>query len=203
MILSTKIDAFLYIAVLCRSWMTGPLDRRPLCHSRLIKDGARRSCAAPRRSHATTTISKASELTSAGHQGTNEIQRDILRNEHGSSGFLGIHLDFKKLPKSLRVAIDSSPLEDAGRVEDTINLLGHAVRKVAMCAADLLGWPLARVAEEAGIPVLLEASIKVALDLEWSVPDAKTRPSTSSSSRSTRSTPGCATRSPRRCLDRR
>jgi hypothetical protein len=43
-----------------------------------------------------------------------------------------------------------------------------------MCAADLLGWSLERVAKEAGIPVLLEASIKVALDLEWSVPDAKT-----------------------------
>lgn len=82
--------------------------------------------------------------------------------------------DFKKLPKTLRVAIDSSPLEGAGRVEDTINLLGHAARKVATCAADLLGWPLERVAKEAGIPVLLEASIKVALDLEWSVPDAKT-----------------------------
>ena len=82
--------------------------------------------------------------------------------------------DFKKLPKTLRVAIDSSPLEGAGRVEDTINLLGHAARKVAMCAADLLGWPLERVAKEAGIPVLLETSIKVALDLEWSVPDAKT-----------------------------
>jgi len=80
--------------------------------------------------------------------------------------------DFKKLPKTLRVAVDSSPLEGAGRVEDTINLLGHAARKVAACAADLLGWPLERVAKEAGIPVLLEASIKVALDLEWSAPDA-------------------------------
>jgi hypothetical protein len=81
--------------------------------------------------------------------------------------------DFKKLPKTLRVAVDSSPLEGAGRVEDTINLLGHAARKVAICAADLLGWPLERFAKEAGIPVLLEASIKVALDLEWSTPDAK------------------------------
>src|SRR3954468_6139526 len=64
--------------------------------------------------------------------------------------------DFKKLPKTLRVAVDSSPLEGAGRVEDTINLLGHAARKVAVCAADLLGWSLERVAKEAGIPVLLE-----------------------------------------------
>jgi Transposase DDE domain/Transposase domain (DUF772) len=82
--------------------------------------------------------------------------------------------DFKKLPKTLRVAIDSSPLEGAGRVEDTINLLGHAARKVAMCAADLLGWPMERVAQEAGIPVLLRDSVKEALDLEWSAPDAKT-----------------------------
>jgi hypothetical protein len=81
--------------------------------------------------------------------------------------------DFKKLPKTLRVAVDSSPLEGAGRVEDTINLLGHAARKVAACAAELLGWPLERVAKAAGIPVLLEASIKVALDLEWGTPDAK------------------------------
>ncbi len=81
--------------------------------------------------------------------------------------------DFKKLPKTLRVAIDSSPLEGAGRVEDTINLLGHAARKVAQCAADLLGWPLERVAKEARIPILLEPSVKKALDLEWSAPDAK------------------------------
>ena len=31
--------------------------------------------------------------------------------------------DYKKLPKTLRVGMDSSPLEGAGRVEDTVNLL--------------------------------------------------------------------------------
>ena len=36
--------------------------------------------------------------------------------------------DWKKLPKDLRVGIDSKPLEGAGRVEDTFNLLGHAAR---------------------------------------------------------------------------
>lgn len=82
--------------------------------------------------------------------------------------------DYKKLPKTLRVAIDSSPLEGAGRVEDTINLLGHAARKVVQCAAELLGWSLERVAKEAKIPMLLEPSVKKALDLEWSAPDAKT-----------------------------
>jgi hypothetical protein len=81
--------------------------------------------------------------------------------------------DWKKLPKDLRVAMDSSPLAGAGRVEDTINLLGHAARKVVECAADLLHWPADRVAQQAGIPALLEASVKRALDTEWSDPDAK------------------------------
>lgn len=81
--------------------------------------------------------------------------------------------DFKKLPKTLHVALDSSPLEGAGRVEDTINLLGHAARKLAQGAAELLDWPLTRVATEARIPVLLGPSVKKALDLEWSAPDAK------------------------------
>jgi hypothetical protein len=81
--------------------------------------------------------------------------------------------DWKKLPKNLRVAMDSSPLAGAGRVEDTINLLGHAARKVVECAADLLKWPADRVAQQAGIPALLEASVKRALDTEWSDPDAK------------------------------
>lgn len=81
--------------------------------------------------------------------------------------------DWKKLPKGLRVAIDSSPLEGAGRVEDTINLLGHAARKVVQCTADLLGWTAEKVAQQAGIPVLLEASVKRGLDIEWSDPEAK------------------------------
>lgn len=81
--------------------------------------------------------------------------------------------DWRKLPKDLRVAIDSSPLEGAGRVEDTINLLGHAARNVVRCAAELLHWPVEWVASVAGIPVLLESSVKKALDVEWSDPDQK------------------------------
>lgn len=81
--------------------------------------------------------------------------------------------DWKRLPKTLRVAMDSSPLAGAGRVEDTINLLAHAARKVVLCAADLLGWTAERVAREAGIPLLLDTSVKRALDIEWSDPEAK------------------------------
>jgi hypothetical protein len=75
--------------------------------------------------------------------------------------------DPRKLPKTLRVAIDSSPLEGAGRVEDTFNLLAHAARRVVSCAAGLLGWTDAQVCRQAGIPLLLESSIKRALDLDW------------------------------------
>jgi hypothetical protein len=81
--------------------------------------------------------------------------------------------DPKKLPKTLRVAMDSSPLEGAGRVEDTINLLGHAGRKIVACAAQLLGWSPERVCHEAGVPLLLEPSIKKGLDLDWSDPAEK------------------------------
>jgi hypothetical protein len=42
-----------------------------------------------------------------------------------------------------------------------------------VCAADLLGWPVEKVARAAGIPLLLESSVKKALDLEWGDPDAK------------------------------
>jgi hypothetical protein len=81
--------------------------------------------------------------------------------------------DWRKLPSALRVAFDSSPLEGAARVEDTINLLAHAARNVVGCAATLLKWPKEKVCREAGIPLLLESSIKKALDREWSDPEAK------------------------------
>ena len=75
--------------------------------------------------------------------------------------------DWKKLRGTLRVAIDSKPLEGAGRVEDTLNLLGHAARKVVACAAQLLKWPEDKVCRAAGIPLLLASSIKTGLDLDW------------------------------------
>jgi Transposase DDE domain/Transposase domain (DUF772) len=75
--------------------------------------------------------------------------------------------DYRKLPKTLRVAIDSSPLEGAGRVEDTYNLLAHAARNVVQCAARLLGWPEEKLCREAGIPLLRGTSVKAALDIDW------------------------------------
>jgi len=79
----------------------------------------------------------------------------------------------EEFPESLRVAIDSKPLEGAGRVEDTFNLLGHAARKVVVCAAGLLGWSEEKLCREAGIPLLLAPSIKQGLDLDWNEADEK------------------------------
>ena len=83
--------------------------------------------------------------------------------------------DWRKLPRSLRVAVDSSPFEGAGRVEDTFNLLGHAARKLVRCAARVLRWRPTTVAERAGAEVLMMPSIKAALDVDWFDPEEKAR----------------------------
>jgi hypothetical protein len=81
--------------------------------------------------------------------------------------------DWKKLPKALRVAVDSRPLEGAGRVEDTFNLLAHAARKVLTCAARLVDLTPEQIAERARTPLLVGTSVKAALDIEWSDPAKK------------------------------
>jgi hypothetical protein len=81
--------------------------------------------------------------------------------------------DWKKLPKELHVAVDSRPLEGAGRVEDTINLLGHAARKIVMLAARLTELPVETIARQARIPIALYASTKAGLDRDWSDPDQR------------------------------
>ncbi len=81
--------------------------------------------------------------------------------------------DYKKLPKTLRVAVDSAPLQGAGRVEDTINLLWHAARKVVELLAAVLQADKASLCKQAGIPLLLCSSAKGALDVDWSQPEQK------------------------------
>ena len=81
--------------------------------------------------------------------------------------------DWKKLPESLRVAIDSRPLVGAGRVEDTFNLLGHAARKIAEGAAVLCERTFEDVCRRAGMPLLLASSVKAGVDVNWSDPEAK------------------------------
>lgn len=82
--------------------------------------------------------------------------------------------DYKKLPTEIEVAVDSSPLLGAGRVEDTFNLLAHAAMKIVLCVARLRDRPAELLVDELGIPLLAESSIKKALDVDWSDDEART-----------------------------
>jgi hypothetical protein len=81
--------------------------------------------------------------------------------------------DWKKLPKDLRVGVDSRPLEGAGRVEDTFNLLGHAARNLVASAAELMDHSFEDICRKAGIPLLLAPSIKAGLDVDWNDAEQK------------------------------
>jgi hypothetical protein len=79
----------------------------------------------------------------------------------------------QQLSKAVRVAIDSRPLAGAGRVEDTINLLGHAARNIVKLVSKLTDRAPEEICRKAGIPLLLSPSIKAGLDIDWSDPRQK------------------------------
>ena len=75
--------------------------------------------------------------------------------------------------RQLRAALDSTPLFGAGRVEDTLNLLGHALRKAVGLAARQLGVSAEAILEEADFVLVGHSSLKAALDLDWGQPKAR------------------------------
>src|SRR6516162_2819157 len=75
--------------------------------------------------------------------------------------------------RQLRAALDSTPLFGASRVEDTLNLLGHAVRKAVGLAARELGASPEAILEDAGVVLVGHSSLKAALDLDWGQPKAR------------------------------
>jgi Transposase DDE domain/Transposase domain (DUF772) len=75
--------------------------------------------------------------------------------------------------RQLRAVLDSTPLFGAGRVEDTLNLLGHALRKAVGLAARALGTSAEAMREEAGLVLVGHSSLKAALDLDWGQPQAR------------------------------
>jgi hypothetical protein len=88
------------------------------------------------------------------------LERTVeLAKETGSFGY-----------KQLQVALDSSPLWGAGRVEDTFNLLGHALEILVRCASEILKKPRAWVLAEANLELLQHSSLKAALDIDWDNP---------------------------------
>jgi hypothetical protein len=83
--------------------------------------------------------------------------------------------DGRAVSKALRVAIDSRPLAGAGRVEDTINLLGHTARSILRIVSQLTKRAPEELCRKAGIPLLLAPSIKAGLDIDWSDPKQKVK----------------------------
>ncbi|BAY29312.1 putative transposase (plasmid) [Nostoc carneum NIES-2107] len=75
--------------------------------------------------------------------------------------------------RQLRAALDSSPLWGASKVEDTYNLLGHALKKAIGVIAVQQGRGLAEVAQDIGVDMVATSSLKAALDLNWDDPDQK------------------------------
>lgn len=79
----------------------------------------------------------------------------------------------QQLTKAVRVAIDSRPLAGAGRVEDTVNLLGHAAQNIVHAVSKITDRAPEEICRKAGIPLLLAPSIKAGLDIDWSDPAQK------------------------------
>jgi hypothetical protein len=69
--------------------------------------------------------------------------------------------------RALRAALDSSPWWGVGRVEDTYNLIGHALKKAMRMVADQRGGDLAEVGNEAGAEMVCGPSLKAVLDRDW------------------------------------
>jgi len=75
--------------------------------------------------------------------------------------------------RQLRAALDATPLFGAGRVADTLNLLGHAVRKAVGLTARALGVSAEARLEEAALVLVGHSRRKAALDLDWGQPQAR------------------------------
>jgi hypothetical protein len=74
-----------------------------------------------------------------------------------------------------RAALDSTPLCGAGRVEDTCNLLGHALRKAVGRAAKALGTSAEVLMAEAGLELGGQSRLNAALALAWGASTARAR----------------------------
>ena len=76
--------------------------------------------------------------------------------------------------RSLKAALDSSPLWGAAKVEDTYNLLGHALRKALTIIAGQQQQELEVIASQSGASIIAGQSLKAALDLDGDDPESRT-----------------------------
>jgi hypothetical protein len=72
-----------------------------------------------------------------------------------------------------RAALDSPPLVGAGRVEDTLTLLGHALRKAVGLAAKALATSAEGLMADAGLELVRQSRLKAALARDWGAPTAR------------------------------
>ena len=92
----------------------------------------------------------------------NDLDRELVRRtvelakETGDFGY-----------KQLRVVLDSAPIWGAGRVEDTFNLIGHALMVCVACSADALEMTSAKALAAAELKIVGGSSVKAALDIDW------------------------------------
>src|SRR5512132_3999901 len=118
-------------------------------------------------------FSKATLVASRGRLIVAELDRRLVERT------VALYAEAMGVPaaRQVRVALDSSPLWGAGLVEDTINLVGHALRKVLGVLVRQQGWGLAWglpvMAEQAGVGELAASSLKAAFDLDWDDPTTR------------------------------
>jgi hypothetical protein len=77
--------------------------------------------------------------------------------------------------RQLRAALDATPWCGAGRGEETLNRLGHALRQAVGVAAAALGTSAAALIEEADLALVGPSRLKAAVDREWGEPTARAR----------------------------
>ena len=75
--------------------------------------------------------------------------------------------------RSLKAALDSSPLWGAARVEDTYNLLGHALDKTLQVLAQATDQSVEEMANVVDATLVTGSSLKASLDLDWDDPAAR------------------------------
>ena len=76
-------------------------------------------------------------------------------------------------PRQVRAALDRSPLWGAGRVEDSSNLVGHALRKAVGVIARQQGRGLPEGAADAGASLVAGTERESRLDLDWDDPNVQ------------------------------
>lgn len=77
--------------------------------------------------------------------------------------------------RNLRAALDSSPLWGAAKVEDTYNLLGHALKKAMSVIARQQGRELTEITAQLGAEIISDSSVKAALDIDWDNPEQRSQ----------------------------